>query len=82
METKTRYCEFNSNHTSTRLAVKLMRSTCTRYPTNCDYFKIKALCPSCVEYVETRIKTNGGMHCSVCAVQGRAKDFWTILGDV
>lgn len=80
METTTRYCEFNS-HTSKRLAVKLMRSTCIRHP-RCEYFKIKALCPMCVVYVEERIRLNQGMHCSVCAVQGRVKDFWTILGDV
>jgi len=82
METTTRFCEFNSNHISTRLAVKLMRSTCTRYPTNCDYYKIKALCPSCAEHVEGRIKANQPMHCSFCQVKGRASDFWHILGDV
>ena len=81
METKTRYCEFRSNHSSTQLAVKLMRSTCIRYPDGCGYFKIKALCLACTVYVEERINLNQRMHCSTCGAEARCKDFWSIIGD-
>jgi hypothetical protein len=81
METKTRYCEFRDNHAD-RLAVALMRSTCPRHPVNCDYYKIKALCPSCESYVKERCELNTGMHCSYCEHAGRVRDYWTVIGSI